>query len=112
MTPPRGPMWSGADGASAERTRLAWRRTVLTTTGVALLGIRLATRAGTDLVAGIGIGVVVAAWLAQLFVANRRIQAMADREPPHARRSLPATALLTVVLAVLGIALTLASRAV
>jgi uncharacterized membrane protein YidH (DUF202 family) len=103
-------MWSGADGASAERTRLAWRRTVLTTTGVALLAVRLATRAGSDLATALGITVVFLAWLAQLLVANRRIQAMSNREPPHVRRSLPATALLTVALAVLGIALTLAGH--
>jgi uncharacterized membrane protein YidH (DUF202 family) len=100
----------GPDGASAERTRLAWRRTVLSGTGVALLAIRLATRTGSVPLAALGIVVVLVAWLAQLVIANRRIQAMAAQEPPHVRRSLPATALITAGLAVLGIVLTLAAR--
>jgi uncharacterized membrane protein YidH (DUF202 family) len=103
-------MPNGADGASAERTRLAWRRTVLSGTGVALLGVRLATRSHWVAVGALGVVAFLVAWLAQMAVANRRIQAMAKREPPHVRRALPATALLTAGLAVLGIALTLTSR--
>ncbi|HEU4423844.1 MAG TPA: DUF202 domain-containing protein, partial [Pilimelia sp.] len=62
--------------ASAERTRLAWRRTVLAITVVAVLSTRLA------LVGDSPIGPLLAAaglvgWLAVLVVTYRRIQAMA-----------------------------------
>jgi uncharacterized membrane protein YidH (DUF202 family) len=77
--------------ASAERTRLAWRRTVLAVTVVAVLNTRLA------LVGGSPIGPAVAAagligWLAVLATTFRRIQAMAAAQPVPVGRVLPLAA--------------------
>jgi uncharacterized membrane protein YidH (DUF202 family) len=104
---PAGPMFNGADGASAERTRLAWRRTALTSTAIALLAIRVASVNPHLVLSLVGIGATAAGWLAQMWLAHRRIQAMSEREPVHVRRSLPATALITAGMAVLGAALVL-----
>lgn len=94
------------DGAASERTRLAWRRTVLTATLVALLAARMAIDAdprsfGAGVIAGL-----TASWLALVTIANRRTRAL----PPSARaistyevaRLLRLTAFVTVVLAALG----------
>ena len=66
-----------APGLQPERTRLAWRRSVLTA-GIAtlLLGrLALENRVPTAAVAG------TALWLAFALVAQRRIHAMADSPP-------------------------------
>ena len=79
-----------------ERTRLAWRRTVLTTTVVALLFVRLA---------GPLVILAVPAWLVVLTVAQRRIATVghARRVPPG--RELALVALVIAALAVSGAAL-------
>jgi uncharacterized membrane protein YidH (DUF202 family) len=98
------------DGASAERTRLAWRRTMLAMTAVALLTIRLAVRDDVDgwtgdAWSGTAIGLTGIGWLAALWLSQRRIRAMAARKPAGIGRTLPAAALLMVAFALLGIAL-------
>jgi uncharacterized membrane protein YidH (DUF202 family) len=102
---PDGPMWSGAAGAAAERTRLAWRRTALALTIVALLTVRLATHDRWPVLDGIVIGLAALAWIAQMWLAQRRIQAMEVSEPITAGRTLTATALAAVVFTVLGLVL-------
>ena len=101
MTEPTG--WPGpeAGSASAERTRLAWRRTVLAITVVVVLSTRLA------LVGGSPFGTAVAAaglvgWLAVLAVTYRRIRAMAAASPAQAGRVLPLAALAAAGFAALG----------
>ena len=64
-------------GLQPERTRLAWRRTTLTCTVVAVLAAR---QAAQDTVAAVVLSVV--AWLGFLAVAHRRIGAMAATRPP------------------------------
>jgi hypothetical protein len=101
MTGPAAP-WTPDHGASAERTRLAWRRTALSAGVVVLLAARPAVHpdAGpgqwiTAALAGLGWSVLVA-------LAYRRARALRQR-PPHAgRRSITAYALTTVGLAVLA----------
>ena len=94
--------------ASAERTRLSWRRTTLAATAAALLAVRLAARGDGQPLAVLAIAVTMLGWLAQLWLTHRRIQAMAHREPATAGRTLPATALLVAGLAVVGVVLTVA----
>jgi uncharacterized membrane protein YidH (DUF202 family) len=94
-----------ADGASAERTRLAWRRTVLSTTAVALLTIRVAVSDGISPWTALAIAASCLGWLAGLWLAQRRIHSMSDREPRNIGRTLPAIALTMVGFAVLGMAL-------
>jgi len=99
-------MRNGADGASAERTRLAWRRTALTTTAVTLLTVRVAVRGGYTVFAGVGIALAVIAWLTQLLISQRRIRAMDTPRPGNIGRSLPAFALVIIGFVVLAIVLT------
>ena len=96
-------MWGGADGASEERTRLAWRRTVLSATAVALLTVRAATRHRFTVSGGLVIAAALVGWLALLWLSQRRIDAMAHREPAGIGRTLPATALVVLALSVLGL---------
>jgi hypothetical protein len=89
-------------GAAAERTRLAWRRTVLAGTVVALLTARpaLAPRAG-------GAAVLLAAaamvgWTILVTLAYRRTRGLAASPPAPGRRTIPAYAWITVGFALLG----------
>jgi uncharacterized membrane protein YidH (DUF202 family) len=99
----RGPMWSGASGASAERTRLAWRRTVLASTAIVLLTVRLAIRDRLTVFGVIVIAGAVALWLAQIWVTQRRIHAIDRNEPTHVMRALPALSLTVIAFALLAV---------
>jgi hypothetical protein len=90
-------------GRQPERTRLAWRRTVLATTVVTVLTARLA---------GFGVPVTVLAvllWLAVLVVSQRRMAAVLRPGPPPAGPAAAVLACLIVGFALLG-ALALALR--
>jgi hypothetical protein len=93
------------EGSSADRTRFSWRRTVLAITAVALLTIRVAVHDDPSAADAIAIVAVCAGWFIALRLAQRRIRAMAKRQPPEIGRSLPAMALLVAGFAILGIAL-------
>jgi uncharacterized membrane protein YidH (DUF202 family) len=108
VPPANPPMRNGADGASAERTRLAWRRTALTTTAVALLTVRVAVRHGYGPLAIVGIAAAAIGWLAQLVVAQHRIKAMDTPRPGNIGRTLPAFAAVIMGFVVLSIVLTTA----
>ncbi|MGR6317710.1 DUF202 domain-containing protein [Micromonospora soli] len=86
-------------GLQPERTRLAWRRTLLAFTGVIVLEVRLALsgRVFDALLAG----VAVAGWLATLLVDWRRATGVGPRRAE--RWSFPLTALAAVGLALLGV---------
>lgn len=103
-----GPMWSGADGASAERTRLAWRRTALASTVVVLLTVRLAFRDRFTVLGALVIASAFLVWLAQMWLTQRRIHAIDRHEPTHVRRALPALSLAVIAFALLSLLLTLA----
>lgn len=94
-----------AESASAERTRLSWRRTTLAATVTVLLLMRLAFRDGWRPLAAVGAAAAMLGWLAQLRLTHRRIQAMAHHEPVTIGRTLPLTALLVFALGVVGVLL-------
>jgi uncharacterized membrane protein YidH (DUF202 family) len=88
-----------SDGLQAERTRLAWRRSVLAASiTVLLLGREALVRA--DLVAFLLIAAGSALWLGLALAAQRRIHAMADPEPGPP--SPPAVLLCTVLVVALA----------
>jgi hypothetical protein len=98
---------AGDTGLPAERTRLAWRRTALAGTVVALLAARLAAvrvpgPAGLALTA-----LAVSGWLGVLAVAFRRLRAMGPGRPAPVGRVL-GLATLTVGYAALGTVLVFA----
>jgi uncharacterized membrane protein YidH (DUF202 family) len=100
-------MWSGADGASAERTRLAWRRTALASTAVVLLTVRLATRDRFTVLGALAIAAALLVWLAQMWLTQRRIHAIDRHEPTEVMRALPALSLTAIAFALLAVVLVL-----
>lgn len=87
-------------GLQPERTRLAWRRTMLAITAVALLTVRLSLSRGA-LGAGLA-ALALAGWVGVVAVTYRRIAAMSRRPPDLAGRALLFAALATVGYAALG----------
>ncbi|MFE9691396.1 DUF202 domain-containing protein [Micromonospora sp. NPDC005806] len=86
-------------GLQPERTRLAWRRTLLAFTAVAVLEVRLALSGHVfDAVLA---GIAVVGWLGTLLVNWRRATGVGPRRPE--RWSFPLTALAAVGLALLGV---------
>ncbi|MGY1502021.1 DUF202 domain-containing protein [Streptomyces sp. QTS52] len=98
-------------GLQPERTRLAWRRTTLSSTVTALLAGRTALHGGPS-AAGVAVcAVCCVLWLWFLAVAHRRIRTLAtpgdDGPPALAARHATAATLCAVALAVCGAALVL-----
>ncbi len=103
---------SPADGRDAglqpERTRLAWRRTTLACSVVAVLALRQALRGSGSPTEVVGAAVIALVWLAFLGVAHRRIrQLTAGRPPGLAPRAALAAVACTVALAVFAMAVIL-----
>ncbi|MCX5413624.1 DUF202 domain-containing protein [Streptomyces sp. NBC_00059] len=88
-------------GLQPERTRLAWRRTTLACTVVALLAVRQGLYGGTAGAGVLAVALSLLAWLGFLAVAHRRVSAMGPAEPAtlSPRHALTAAAC-TVALAV------------
>ena len=100
MTAPPTPERSDR-GASAERTRLAWRRTALSGTVVGLLAARPAfARPGA--VALLLAAAAMVGWTALMALAYRRTRGLAAAPPLPGRGSIPTSAWITVGFAVLG----------
>jgi uncharacterized membrane protein YidH (DUF202 family) len=96
-------------GLQPERTRLAWRRTALSVTVVALLAVRFAA---IDVGGAIGWALAAAGlllWVVALWMIQRRIAAMAASRPATAGRALFLTALTILGYAALGALLLIAS---
>ncbi|MFI7292378.1 DUF202 domain-containing protein [Streptomyces sp. NPDC050121] len=94
-------------GLQPERTRLAWRRTTLASTVVAVLALKAALHDGAS-VPGILAGALACGlWLAFLLLAHRRIHALAATSSPAALtpRHATAAALCAVATAVCAVAL-------
>lgn len=73
-------------GLQPERTRLAWRRTTLSCTVVALLAGKQALHGGVGTAGVVALSLSALAWLGFLRVANRRVQGMGTARPrPLAR---------------------------
>ncbi|MEW1613200.1 MULTISPECIES: DUF202 domain-containing protein [unclassified Streptomyces] len=88
-------------GLQPERTRLAWRRTTLSATVVALLAGRQALHSGATPAALVAVALSVPAWLGLLAVAHRRVVHMGVARPePLAPRGALVAALCTVAFAV------------
>jgi hypothetical protein len=94
-------------GLQPERTRLAWRRTTLASTVAAVLATKTALHGEVSAIGIIACALCCALWLGFLFVAHRRISALASSASPLALAPRHATAavLCTVALAVCGAAL-------
>lgn len=90
-------------GLQTERTRLAWRRTVLAVTVVAVLTVRMALTRGTA--GALVTALALAGWVAVVAVTNRRIAVMVRHRPGDAGRALPLSALAAIGYAVLGVIL-------
>ncbi|UNO42953.1 DUF202 domain-containing protein [Streptomyces sp. MST-110588] len=71
-------------GLQPERTRLAWRRTTLSCTAVALLAARRAAQEGGSgrPAALLTLVLVGLAWLAFLITAQQRVRALSTARPP------------------------------
>ncbi|MER6505021.1 DUF202 domain-containing protein [Streptomyces sp. NPDC001455] len=88
-------------GLQPERTRLAWRRTTLSCTVVALLAVRQALHAGAGPAALVAVALSALAWLAFLLLAHRRMVRMATGRPrPLPTRGALAAAACVIALAV------------
>ncbi|MEW2133523.1 DUF202 domain-containing protein [Streptomyces sp. NPDC005435] len=84
---------SGRDrGLQPQRTRLAWRRTTLACTVVAVLAVRAALRAGGPVAAALLCAVSCGLWLGFLRIAHHRIGALAKGDHPAALTPRHATA--------------------
>ncbi|GAB2947040.1 MULTISPECIES: DUF202 domain-containing protein [unclassified Streptomyces] len=93
-------------GLQPERTRLAWRRTTLTATVVALLAGRQALHSGATPAALVAVALSALAWLGFLTVAHRRVTVLGVARPEQlAPRGALTAALCTVALAVFAAAM-------
>ncbi|MFD7558051.1 DUF202 domain-containing protein [Streptomyces sp. NPDC059533] len=92
-------------GLQPERTRLAWRRTTLASSVVAVLALRAALRGTGTPVELAGVSVIALVWLLFLWVAHRRIRALATHPPRTlAPRAAVAAVACTVALALFAMA--------
>ncbi|MFJ9246385.1 DUF202 domain-containing protein [Streptomyces sp. NPDC101776] len=100
-TPDRDP------GLQPERTRLAWRRTTLSSTVAAVLAAKAALHDGIHPQGIIISALCCALWLAFLTIAHRRITTLAagGTPPPLVPRHATAAVLCTVAMAVCAVAL-------
>jgi hypothetical protein len=91
-------------GLSAERTRLAWRRTTLSVTAVLVLAASRTVTGGGRPLAVAMTSTIALLWLTTLAVAHRRLRALRalPSNPRTATRAPVTLALLVAVLAVAG----------
>ncbi|MFH9724925.1 DUF202 domain-containing protein [Streptomyces sp. NPDC017254] len=93
-------------GLQPERTRLAWRRTTLSCTVVAVLAVKLAVSDDFTAVGVTGLALSALVWIGFLAVAHRRIRSLSTARPgPLSHRGALLAALCTIALAVFGAAL-------
>jgi uncharacterized membrane protein YidH (DUF202 family) len=106
MTAPAG--WTPDHGASAERTRMAWRRTGLSAAAVALLAVRPAFAPHPGVATVLVTAAGMAGWAALMALAYRRARGLEARPPRPGHRTVIAYALITVGFALIsGLVVTL-----
>ncbi|WP_327237343.1 DUF202 domain-containing protein [Streptomyces sp. NBC_01317] len=92
-------------GLQPERTGLAWRRTTLACTVVAVLAARQAVHHGGTTTGVVGISLTVVVWLGFVALTHRRLIALTTAEPrPLSRAVAVAAAACTLLLAGLAVA--------
>ncbi|MET9483058.1 DUF202 domain-containing protein [Streptomyces sp. NPDC006638] len=92
-------------GLQPERTGLAWRRTALACTVVAVLAARQAVHHGGTTTGAVGIALTVLVWLGFVALTHRRLIALTAAEPrPLSRAPAVAAAACTLLLAGLAVA--------
>jgi hypothetical protein len=100
-------------GLQPERTRLAWRRTTLSSTVAAVLAAKAALHGGPSTIDVAACALCCALWLGFLALAHRRIRVLAasgtDGPPALTPRHATAATLCTVALAVCAVALVFSS---
>ncbi|MER5430330.1 DUF202 domain-containing protein [Streptomyces sp. NPDC002588] len=79
-------------GLQPERTRLAWRRTTLSSTVAAVLAVKTALHGGASAAGIVACALCVVLWLAFLLLAHRRIRVLAAGPVPGALTPRYATA--------------------
>ncbi|WP_406080662.1 DUF202 domain-containing protein [Streptomyces zaomyceticus] len=93
-------------GLQPERTRLAWRRTTLSCTVVAVLALKLAVSDEITPVGITGLALSALVWIGFLAVAHRRIRSLSPARPqPLSHRGALLAAFCTIALAFFGAAL-------
>ncbi|MFJ2935635.1 DUF202 domain-containing protein [Streptomyces sp. NPDC087219] len=93
-------------GLQPERTRLAWRRTTLSCTVVAVLAVKLAVSDEITAVGITGLALSALVWIGFLAVAHRRIRSLSPARPqPLSHRGALLAACCTIALAVFGAAM-------
>ncbi|WP_416984213.1 DUF202 domain-containing protein [Streptomyces sp. T028] len=71
-------------GLQPERTRLAWRRTTLSSTVATVLAVKTALQGGATAAGIVAGSLCCALWLAFLLLAHRRIHTLAAAPEPFA----------------------------
>jgi Domain of unknown function (DUF202) len=90
-------------GLQPERTRLAWRRTVLAAGVVAILLLRMAFLRGPA--GALAAAAALAGWVSCVAIAYQRGGRMIGRQPSAGGRTLPVLAMITAGYATLGVIL-------
>jgi len=88
--------------ASAERTRLAWRRTGLTAAMAGLLAVRPAFAPDAGALSILLAAAAMAAWATMIALALRRGRGLNGQPPRPGRRAIVAYAVFTVGFALIG----------
>lgn len=94
--------WTPDHGAAAERTRLAWRRTGLSATTVALLAARPAFAPSAGRAAVLAGAAATVGWAILVALAYLRARGLEERPPRPGRRTVVTYALITMGFALLG----------
>jgi len=89
-------------GASAERTRLAWRRTGLSASAIALLAVRPAFVPHASWASALVAAAAMGGWAALIALGYRRTRGLDTRPPLPGRRAITAYALITAGLAAIA----------
>ncbi|MEU1182073.1 DUF202 domain-containing protein [Streptomyces sp. NPDC005820] len=71
-------------GLQPERTRLAWRRTTLSSTVATVLAVKTALHGGASAAGIVACALCCGLWLAFLLLAHRRIRTLTTAAAPNA----------------------------